>query len=137
MLQPKKTKYRKSQRLRGSLKGVASRGTSIAFGTYGLKAVSRGYINSRQIEAARRAISRSVKRGGEVWIRIFPDKPVTKKASEVPMGGGKGSVEYYVAPVKPGRILFEMSGVTAEVANEALSLAGYKLSVKTKVVTNE
>lgn len=137
MLQPNKTKYRKSQRLRGSLKGVASRGNTIAFGTYALKAVSRGYINSRQIEAARRAISRSVKRGGEIWIRIFPDKPVTKKAAEVPMGSGKGSVEYYVAPIKPGRILFEMAGVTPEIANEALSLAGYKLSVKTKIVTLE
>ena len=135
MLQPKKTKYRKLQRMRGSLKGNATRGTEISFGTYALKATTRGYLNSREIEAARRAIARSVKRGGEIWIRIFPDKPVTKKASEVPMGGGKGGVEYYVAPIKPGRILFEMAGVTPEVAKEALSLASYKLSVKTKIVT--
>jgi large subunit ribosomal protein L16 len=134
MLQPKKLKYRKMQRARSADKGVASRGTKLSFGTYGLKAVSRGEITSRQIEAARRAITHAIKRGGKIWIRIFPHKPITRKPAEVPMGSGKGSIEFYVATVKPGIILFEMDGVTKDLAKEALGLAAYKLSVKTKVV---
>jgi large subunit ribosomal protein L16 len=132
MLIPKKRKYRKAQR--GTLKGVATRGTAVSFGSFGLKAVTRGYLTSRQIEAARRAVARSVKRGGKIWIRVFPDKPYTKKAAETPMGSGKGSVEFYTAPVLPGRVLFEMDGVSEEVAREALRLAGHKLPVKTKFV---
>ncbi len=132
MLIPKKRKYRKAQR--GTLKGVATRGTAVSFGSFGLKAVTRGYLTSRQIEAARRAVARSVKRGGKIWIRVFPDKPYTKKAAETPMGSGKGSVEFYTAPVLPGRVLFEMDGVSEEVAREALRLAGHKLPVRTKFV---
>ncbi len=132
MLQPKKTKYRKAQR--GTLKGIAVRGSTLSFGDYAIKAVEPGFITSRQIEAARRAIIRFLKRGGKLWIRIFPDKPYTKKPLEVPMGWGKGSVEMYIAPVKPGRILFELTGVSSEVAREAFRLASYKLPVKTKTV---
>ncbi|MDP2103382.1 MAG: 50S ribosomal protein L16 [Candidatus Gracilibacteria bacterium] len=132
MLQPKKTKYRKSQR--GTLKGVAVRGSNIAFGSFAIKTVESGFITSRQIEAARRSIVRSLKKGGKLWIRIFPDRPYTKKPLEVPMGGGKGSPEMYRAPVKPGRILFEMSGVSPEVARVAFELASYKLPVKTKIL---
>lgn len=132
MLQPKKTKYRKMHR--GVLKGPAIRGASRAFGEYALKTTEHGFISSRQIEAARKAIMRYLKRGGKLWIRIFPDKPYTKKAAEVPMGGGKGSVEMYVAPVKPGRILFELSGVTSEQAKEAFRLASHKLNVKTRTI---
>jgi len=134
MLTPKKTKYRKWHRARGQLAGVATSGCTIAFGAYGLKAVTRGEVSARQIEAARRAINREIKRGGKVWIRIFPHKPITRKAAEVPMGSGKGSVEFYVTPVHPGKILFEMGGVREEDAREALRLASYKLGVKTKFI---
>lgn len=134
MLQPKKVKYRKQHRGRGTLKGSAQVGNAVSFGTYGLKADTRGEITSRQIESARRAMTRYVKRGGKIWIRVFPHKPVTRKAAEVPMGSGKGSVEFYVTPIKPGRVLFEMEGVDESVAREAFKLAGYKLPVKTKFV---
>lgn len=132
MLQPKKTKYRKE--FRGRLKGKAIKGSDISFWEYGLKATTRGYITSRQIESARRAMVRFVKRWGKIWIRIFPNKPFTSKPLEVPMGWGKWSVEMYRAPVKPGRVLFEMTWVQPEVAKEAFRLASYKLPVKTKIV---
>lgn len=132
MLQPKKVKHRKWQR--GSTKGIESRGTELHFGAYGLKTLEACWITARQIEAARRAITGYIERGGKVWIRIFPDKPVTKKPPEVTLGGGKGSVDHYVAPVRPGRILFEMDGIPANVAEEALRLAAHKLPVKTKFV---
>ena len=132
MLQPKKTKYRKVFRWR--LKWKAIKGSTLAFGDYALKASTRGYITSRQIEAARRAMVRFIKRWGKIWIRIFPDKPFTAKPLEVPMGWGKGSVEMYRAPVKPGRILFEITWVEPEVAREAFRLASYKLPVKTKIL---
>ena len=132
MLTPKRQKYRKQQR--GSMKGNATRGTKLSFGDYGLQALSTGWISSRQIESARRAISNYTQRGGRIWITIFPDKPITKKPPEVRMGGGKGDIDAYVAPVKPGRIMFEMAGVTAEVAKEALRLASHKLSVKTRIL---
>lgn len=137
MLMPKKMKYRKVHRKRGCLRGIAQNGHTLAFGTYGLKAIGRGEITSRQIEAARRAINRYVKRVGKVWIRIFPHKPVTQKAAEVPMGSGKGSVEYYVFPTLPGKVLFEMEGVSEEVAREALRLASHKLPLKTKFIMKE
>lgn len=132
MLQPKRTKYRKPQR--GRLKGVATRGHTIAFWDYAMKATTRWFITSRQIESARRAMVRYIKRWGKVWIRIFPDKAFTTKPLEVPMGWWKGSVEMYRAPVKPGRILFEITWVSPEVAREAFSLASYKLPVKTKII---
>jgi large subunit ribosomal protein L16 len=132
MLLPKKTKYRKA--MKGHLRGVASRGTSLAYGQYGLKADGLERITSRQIEAARRAMTRYIKRGGKIWIRIFPDLPVTKKPAEVRMGSGKGSVDHYVAKVRPGRILFEMEGVSEGVAREAMRLAAMKLPMKTKFV---
>ncbi|MDD3066256.1 MAG: 50S ribosomal protein L16 [Candidatus Gracilibacteria bacterium] len=135
MLFPKRTKYRKWQRNRGSLKGVAVRGSRVAFGSYGLKLMEKAELTSRQIEAARRATQRFLKRGGKLWIRVFPHKPITKKAAEVPMGSGKGSVEYYVAAVKPGTIIFELEGVDDAQAREAFKLAGHKLPVKTKFVT--
>ncbi len=134
MLQPKKTKYRKSHR--GVLKGIATRGASIAFGDYALKTVEPGFITSRQIESARRAMMRKMQKGGKIWIRIFPAKPYTKKPLEVPMGGGKGAVEMYRAPVRPGRVLFEISGVSSELAREAFRLASAKLPVKTKVLVS-
>jgi len=134
MLQPKKTKYRKTHRWR--LKWVATRGSEIAFWDYAIKAVTRGFITSRQIESARRAMMRYIKRWGKVWIRIFPDKPYTKKPLEVPMGWGKWSVEMYRAPVKPGRIMFELTWVSPEVAREAFRLASYKLPVKTKIIVD-
>lgn len=134
MLQPRKTKYRKTHR--GRLKGVAVKGSTIQFGDFAMKASDRGYITSRQIESARRAMVRYIKRGGKIWIRIFPDKAYTAKPLEVPMGWGKGSLEMYRAPVKPGRILFEISGVAPEVAKEAFRLASYKLPVKTKIIVN-
>ncbi len=133
MLSPKKTKYRKRQK--GRLKGVASRGNTLAFGDFGLKALGRGFISAQQIEAARIAITRHVKRRGKIWIRIFPDKPITSKPAEVRMGKGKGNVEGWVAPVKPGRILYEMEGIEESVAREALRLASHKLSVPTKIVS--
>jgi large subunit ribosomal protein L16 len=130
MLQPKRTKYRKKQK--GRVKGIAQRGHTIAFGNFALKTLEPGWINSRQIEAARIAMTRFMKREGQVWIRIFPDKPVTKKPAEVRMGKGKGAPEYWVAVVRPGRILFEVTGVNVATAQEALRLAAQKLPVKTK-----
>jgi large subunit ribosomal protein L16 len=133
MLQPKKVKFRKQQR--GRMKGKAWKGHTVAFGDYGLKVVEPGWITDRQIEAARVAITRFVKRSGRVWIRVFPDKPVTKKPQETRMGKGKGAPEFWVAVVKPGRVLYEMEGVTEDVAKEAMRLAGHKLGVKTRFVT--
>jgi len=132
MLSPKKVKYRK--RMRGRLKGKPSRGTELNFGEFGLQAVECGYVNARQIEAARIAMTRKIKRLGKTWIRFFPDKPITKKPAEVRMGKGKGPTEGWVAAVKPGRILYEMEGVPRELAVEALELAAHKLSVKTRFV---
>jgi len=135
MLLPKKTKYRKQ--MKGRMKGVASRGTTIAFGSYALKAETGERITSRQIESARRAMTRYIKRGGKIWIRIFPDTPITKKPAEVRMGSGKGSVDHYVAKVRPGRIMFEMDGVAEDVAREAMRLAAHKLPVRTRFLTRE
>ena len=132
MLQPKRTKFRKQQK--GRNRGLAQVGNRVSFGEYGLKATTRGFITARQIEAARRAITRYVKRGGKLWIRVFPDKPVTKKPVEVRMGKGKGAPEGWVAVIRPGRILYEMAGVPRDLAKEALRLASHKLSVKTKFV---
>ena len=132
MLQPKKSKYRKMQK--GKMKGNAGRGNQIAFGSFGIKALEECWITSRQIEAARIAATRYMKREGQMWIRIFPDKPVTKKPAEVRMGKGKGAPEYFVAVVKPGRIMFEIAGVDIEIAREALRLAAQKLPVKTKFI---
>jgi len=132
MLQPKRTKYRKQQKLRN--RGLAHRGSTISFGSFGLKAVTAGRITSRQIESARIAMTRYMKREGKVWIRIFPDKPITSKPLEVRMGKGKGALDHYVAQIRPGRILFEMDGVPQEVATEALRLASQKLPVLTKTV---
>lgn len=132
MLTPKRQKYRKMQR--GSVKGIATRGTKLSYGDYGLQSTEIGWISSRQIEAARRAISNYTQRNGRTWITIFPDKPITKKPAEVRMGGGKGDIQEYVAPVKPGRIMFEMTGVSPMIAKEALRLASHKLSVKTKIL---
>lgn len=129
MLQPKRTKYRKQ--FKGRNRGIATRGNKVSFGEFGLKAVELGRITSRQIEAARRAMSRHLKRGGKIWIRIFPDKPISKKPLEVRQGKGKGNVEYWVALVQPGRVMFEIDGVTPELAREALKLAAAKLPVKT------
>ncbi len=133
MWMPKRTKYRKMQR--GRMKGKAQAGYFIAFGEYGLKAIGRGYINGRQIEAARIAITRHLKKGGKLWIRIFPDKPVTKKPAETRMGKGKGNVEEWVAVIRPGRILFELAGVSEEDAREAFRLAAHKLPIKTRFVS--
>ena len=135
MLMPKRVKYRKMQR--GRLKGLAHRGSTVAFGTYGLQAVESYYVTSRQIEAARRAIVRYIRRGGKIWIRIFPDRPVTKRAAETRMGSGKGSVDHWVAPVRPGRVLFEMAGVREDQAREAMRLAAFKLPMKTQFVSRE
>ena len=132
MLQPKRTKFRKTQK--GRVKGMATRGHSIAFGSFALKALEGGWITARQLEAARIAVTRAMKREGQVWIRIFPDKPVTRKPAEVRMGKGKGAVEYWAAVVKPGRIMFEVGGVPIAVAKEALRLAAQKLPVKTKFI---
>jgi len=133
MLQPKRTKYRKTQR--GPIKGRAGSGTELNFGEYGLKVLENGLFTSRQLEAARQAITHSVKRGGKTWIRVFPDMPITATAAETPMGSGKGEIEYYVAIVKAGKIIFEMSGVDLKQAKAALRLAAYKLPLKTKFVT--
>ena len=135
MLLPKRVKYRRVQR--GRLKGKATRGNTISYGSYGLVATEPAWITSNQIEAARIAMTRYIKRGGKVWIKIFPDKPITEKPAETRMGSGKGSPEYWVAVVKPGRIMFEMDGVNEEVAREAMRLAGHKLPIKTKFVTKE
>jgi large subunit ribosomal protein L16 len=132
MLSPKKVKFRKQQK--GKMRGTARRGAALNFGEFGLQAVDCGYISSKQIEAARIAMTRHVKRGGKIWIRIFPDKPLTKKPAEVRMGKGKGAPESWVAVVRPGRVLYEMSGVSREMAAEALRLAAHKLSVKTRFV---
>ena len=132
MLQPKQTKFRKMHK--GRNRGLAQNGNTIAFGRFGLVASGRGRITARQIEAARRAMTRHIKRGGNIWIRIFPDKPITKKPLEVRMGKGKGNVEYWVCPIKPGRILYEMEGVDESIAREALTLAAAKLPVGTKFV---
>lgn len=132
MLMPKRVKYRKSHR--GRMKGKASRGTEVVFGEYGLRALEPCWMTSRQIEAARRALVRHMKRSGKYWIRIFPDKPVTKRAAESRMGSGKGAVDHWVAVVKPGRILFELSGVPEPVAREAMRLAAHKLPIKTRFV---
>ncbi|MFC1720451.1 50S ribosomal protein L16 [Pseudomonadota bacterium] len=132
MLQPKRTKFRKQQK--GRNRGLAQVGNRVSFGEYGLKATTRGFITARQIESARRAITRFVKRGGKLWIRVFPDKPVTKKPVEVRMGKGKGNVEYWVAPIQPGRVLYEIQGVSEEHAREAFRLAAAKLSVNTTFV---
>lgn len=133
MLMPKRTKFRKQHK--GRNRGLAHRGSKVSFGEFGLKATTRGRITSRQIESARRAMTRKIKRGGKVWIRIFPDKPITKKPLEVRMGKGKGGVEYWVAEIKPGRVLYEMEGVTEEMAREAFALAAAKLPVQTTFVT--
>ena len=133
MLQPKRTKYRKQQK--GRNRGMAMRGNSIAVGSFGLKAVTAGRISSRQIESARVAMTRYMKREGKVWIRIFPDKPITSKPQEVRMGKGKGALDHYVAQIKPGKVLFEMDGVPYEIAKEALRLAAQKLPVLTKTIT--
>ena len=133
MLMPKRFKYRKQ--MRGRMKGKAGRGTHIAFGDYALQALEPAWINSRQIEASRRAVMRYIRRGGKFWIRIFPDKPITQKAAETRMGSGKGTVEFYAAVVKPGRILFELSGVPEDVAKEAMRLASHKLPIKTQFIT--
>lgn len=135
MLMPKRVKYRKQQR--GRNRGLAHSGNSFAFGEYGLMALEPAWVTSRQIEAARRAITHHIKRGGKVWIRIFPDKPVTSKPAETRMGSGKGAVDHWVAVVKPGRIMFELGGVQSEVAHEALSLAAQKMPIKCKLIMRE
>ena len=132
MLQPKRTKFRKTQK--GRMKGLAGRGSEISFGSFALKSMDEGFITSRQIEAARIAVTRYMKREGKVWIRIFPDKPITSKPAEVRMGKGKGALSHWVAPVKPGRVMFEADGVPLEVAREAMRLAAQKLPVKTKFI---
>jgi len=135
MLAPKRVKYRKQQK--GRMRGKATRGNTVAFGEYGLQTLEPGWISNRQIEAARVALTRHIKRGGKVWIRIFPDKPVTKKPAETRMGKGKGNPELWVAVVKPGRVLFEIEGIPAELARQAFALAAAKLPVKSKVVVSE
>jgi large subunit ribosomal protein L16 len=135
MLQPKKVKHRKM--FKGRLRGAALRGNTLAFGNYGLQAISSGFLTARQIEAARIAMTRHVKRGGKVWIRVFPDKPTTKKPAETRMGKGKGNPEAWVAPVKRGRVLYEMEGVDSTVAREALRLAAHKLPIRTRFVERE
>lgn len=134
MLLPKKVKHRKWHKGRKRFSGVETRGTELAFGSFGLKAKSRAWLTSRQIEAARRTMTRYVQKSGKIWIRIFPDKPITKKGQEVPMGGGKGSVDHYVAVIKPGRVLFEMDGVEERMAREALRRAACKLPLRTGII---
>ncbi|OIP24632.1 50S ribosomal protein L16 [bacterium CG2_30_37_16] len=135
MLMPRKSKYRKSHKC--EVTGNETRGLELSFGQYGLKALEPIWLNSRQIESARRAMTRYIKRGGKIWIRVFPAKPVTKKPQEVRMGGGKGSVDHYVAVIRPGRVLFEMDGISKEVAKEALRLAAHKLPIKTKFISKD
>ena len=135
MLIPKKLKHRKISR--GKMRGLSIRGSVISYGNFGLKATTRGWISARQIEAARRAITHYMKRGGKVWIRIFPDKPVTKTAAETGMGGGKGSLDHFVAVVLPGRIIFEIGGISEEIAKEALRLASHKLQVQTRFIKKD
>lgn len=135
MLMPSRTKYRKKQK--GRIKGEASQGNRIDFGSLAIQATGRGFVTSRQIEASRRAMTRHVKRDGKIWIRIFPDKPISKKPAETRMGKGKGSVDHWVAPVKPGKILFEIEGVSPEIARQAFKLAQYKLPIKTTIISRE
>ena len=135
MLQPARRKYRKEQK--GRNKGLATRGAAVSFGEFGLKAVGRGRLTARQIEAARRAMTRHIKRGGRIWIRIFPDKPISQKPAEVRMGNGKGSVEYYVAEIQPGKVLYEMDGVAESLAREAFALAAAKLPIATVFVARQ
>jgi large subunit ribosomal protein L16 len=135
MLSPRRTKFRKQQR--GRMRGLATRGSKLNFGDFGLQALEPTWITSRQIEASRRAMTRYIRRGGQIWIRIFPDKPVTARAAETRMGSGKGAPEYWVAVVKPGRIMFEIAGVPEETAREAMRLAQYKLPIKTKFITRQ
>ena len=135
MLLPKKMKHRKHHR--GRMSGLSFRGSQLDFGDYGLKSLERGWVSAREIEAARRALTRYIRRGGQVWIRIFPDKPVTKQPAETRMGGGKGAVDHFVAVVRPGQIVFELAGVPTDIAREALRLAAHKLSVKTLFMTKE
>jgi large subunit ribosomal protein L16 len=135
MLSPRRVKFRKQQR--GRMKGMASRGNELNFGDFGLQAIEPSWITSRQIESGRRAMVRYIKRGGKIWIRIFPDKPVTARPAETRMGSGKGAPEYWVAVVKPGRIMYEIGGVTEEIAREALRLASYKMPIKTKIVVRQ
>jgi large subunit ribosomal protein L16 len=132
MLQPKRTKFRKM--MKGRTRGLALRGSKVSFGEFGLKAVGRGRLTARQIEAARRAMTRHIKRGGKIWIRVFPDKPITSKPLEVRQGKGKGNVEYWVAQIQPGKVLYEMDGVSEELAHEAFALASAKLPIKTTIV---
>src|SRR5690554_3214934 len=135
MLQPKRTKFRKV--MKGRNRGLAQRGSKVSFGTIGLQSVARGRLTARQIEAARRAMTRHVKRGGKIWIRVFPDKPITKKPLEVRQGKGKGNVEYWVAQIQPGRMLYEMAGVSEEIAREAFRLAAAKLPIQTVIVERQ
>jgi large subunit ribosomal protein L16 len=135
MLSPRRTKFRKQQR--GRMRGLATRGSTLNFGDFGLQAIEPSWITSRQIEASRRAMTRYIRRGGKIWIRIFPDKPVTQRAAETRMGSGKGAPEFWVAVVKPGRILFEIAGVPEATAKEAMRLASFKLPIKTKFITRE
>lgn len=137
MLEPRKLKHRKVHRGRSDLKGIATRGNKVSFGTYGLKSIESGELTPRQIEAARRVMTRYTKKGGKIWINIFPHKPVSKKAQEVPMGSGKGTLDHYVAAIKPGRVLFEMDGIPADSAKEAMILASHKLPVKCKFINTE
>ena len=135
MLMPKKVKHRKM--MKGRMRGKAQRGNTISFGSFAIKSLETSWVTSRQIEAARRAMTRYVQRGGKIWIRIFPDKPITKKPAEVPMGSGKGSLDHFSAVVKPGRIIFEMDGIEKDVAKEAMRRAGHKLPVKVKFIVKE
>jgi len=137
MLQPRKQKHRKEFRRRADAKGISYKGTRVTFGTYGLKALSAAEVTSRQIEAARRAMTRYVKRGGKIWINIFAHKPITRKGAEMPMGKGKGAPDHFVSQVKPGRVMFEMEGVDLEVAKEAMRLAAHKLPVKCKFINTQ
>ena len=135
MLSPRRTKFRKQQR--GRMRGMATRGSDLNFGDFGLQALEPAWITSRQIEAGRRAMTRYIRRGGKIWIRVFPDKPVTMRAAETRMGSGKGNPEFWVAVVKPGRIMFEIAGVSEEVAREAIRLASFKMPIKTKFIKRE
>ncbi len=135
MLQPKRTKFRKQ--FKGRNRGLAQRGSKVSFGEFALKTTDRGRLTARQIEAARRAMTRHIKRGGKIWIRVFPDKPITKKPAETRMGKGKGAPEYWVAVVRPGRVLFELEGVDIKIAKEAMRLAAHKLPIKTRVIARE
>ena len=137
MLIPKKVKHRKWQKGRSKTRTTETRGTKLAFGSYGLQALSGAWMNSRQIESARRTITNYLKREGKIWIRVFPDKPITTRPPEVTMGGGKGAVDHYVFPIKPGRVMFEVDGVSKEIAREALRLASYKLPVTTRIISSE